>query len=210
MSIKDDLPSQLDIDQMEHFDKKMVGIVGKIFMLEGEVGRSLKDVAEKIKKSTAELQKYKDLSAEMSRNYIQLVNRDSDIVANQDLQALKEHISQLEITIRGQTEIYDLLLDLANRYGDFNGGLKDLNKNWDKLSKKQFEWRSAANELTKAKAKNNYEKYDKIEKSIRKKKDEVVRAFNDKKNKQETVKNNATGVNKAWNQLKNGIRQFKW
>lgn len=207
--IKEDLPNNIDIDQME-LDKKAASAISKLYEAERSVGDALTQCAKKIKQAVSEMESYSDVSQEISRNYIQLVNRDSQIVSNQALHKLKEHLKRLETTITNETELYNTLFELSSSYGDYSNGLRQLTKSWDQLIDKQKAWRDADYELKKAQAKNNYEKYDKIENNIRKGKSDVIKAFNEKEGKDSFVSNAMVRVNQAWNLLKARIKNISW
>jgi predicted nuclease with TOPRIM domain len=170
----------------------------------------LTQCAKKMKQAVSEMQSYTDVAQEISRNYIQLVNRDSEIVSNQALHKLKEHLKRLDTTITNQTELYNTMFEVASAYSDYSDTLRDLSKTWDQLIDKQKSWRDADYELKKAQAKNNYEKYDKIESNVRKGKNEVIKAFNEKEGKDSFVSSAMVRVNQAWNLLKIRIKNISW
>lgn len=207
--IEKDQPSQLDIDEME-LDKKASAAIFRVFDAEESAARAVQDLGAKLQRSAIELQSYYDISFEISRNYIQLTNRNSDIISPLHLQKIKEHLKRLETSLANQKDVYNTMFELESAYSDYAGGVRELGKSWDNLLKKQASWRDADYELKKAQAKQSYEKYDKIEQNIRKGKAETIKALSEKDGKDSFVSSAVVRLNQAWNALKMKIKNISW
>jgi methyl-accepting chemotaxis protein len=210
MSIQDDLPKDPEIDQFK-FDKDSASAIQKLASLEDNVKDAFKDLGEKMAKSNSVLNSYIALQKEMSRQYIQCINQDSDLVNKQDLQKLKQHIEKVEITAENQDEISNIFKEMANGYNEYSNSLKDMGKIWQNISKKQNDWHNEAHSLRKAKDKNaTGGKLDKIERNIQDIKGNVVKLYGEKDHKFSFVQKGFLRVNQAWQKLKQNIKNIAW
>ncbi|MHA1613160.1 MAG: hypothetical protein ACTSYU_13980, partial [Promethearchaeota archaeon] len=134
MDINSFKPMDPEIDQI-HYDKQLEDSINKLQDLEDAVRRSLKDLASKIRKTHDELGNYHKIQFENERNYIQLVNRNSDLVKRPDLNRLKEHNKRTNIRLEVQKNMSNVLLQLSNDYKELTGTLKDLGSVMGKMNK---------------------------------------------------------------------------
>ncbi|MCF2138715.1 MAG: hypothetical protein K9W44_01505 [Candidatus Lokiarchaeota archaeon] len=209
MNIKDFLPMDPEIEQM-HYDKKTEDSLSKLQYLEDGVRRSIKDLASSLKKSSEELENLLQIQQESERNYIQLVNRHSDLISKNDLAQIKQENKQIELRLSIQQNINNALLDLANNYKEYSKSLKELEKIIEKLNKKQSSWRDAAAELAKLRGSQMASggKLNKVEKKIESKKADVIKIRTEIKHRQSFVETNLKHINETLLKLKNSIKNF--
>ncbi|WP_457558676.1 hypothetical protein [Candidatus Harpocratesius sp.] len=209
MNIKDFLPMDPEIEQM-HYDKKTEDSLSKLQYLEDGVRRSIKDLANSLKKSSEELENLLQIKQESERNYIQLINRHSDLVLNSDLTQIKQKNKQIQLRLSIHQNIINILLDLSNNYKEYSKSLKELEKITEKLNKTQSSWRDAAAELAKLRGSQMASggKLNKVEKKIESKKADVIKIRTEIKHRQSFVETNLKHINETLLKLKNAIKNF--
>ncbi|MHA1776700.1 MAG: hypothetical protein ACTSWC_07975 [Promethearchaeota archaeon] len=209
MSIKDFLPIDPEIEQFQ-FDKKITESINKQQYLEDGVRRALNELANQLKKSAQEIQHYLAIQRENERNYIQLINRKSDLVLKSDLSQLRTENSQMEQKLQVQEHILNSLLDLSNDYKEYTKTLKNLGKIMEKLNKSQSSWRDAAAELAKLRGSQMASggKLQKVENKIEAGKASVIKIRSEVKHRKSFVLTTLKRINETLLKLKNGIKSF--
>ncbi|MHA1886708.1 MAG: hypothetical protein DRO88_01525 [Promethearchaeia archaeon] len=209
MSIKDFLPIDPEIEQFQ-FDKKITESINKQQYLEDGVRRALNELANQLKKSAQEIQHYLVIQRENERNYIQLINRKSDLVLKSDLSQLRTENSQMEQKLQVQEHILNSLLDLSNDYKEYTKTLKNLGKIMEKLNKSQSSWRDAAAELAKLRGSQMASggKLQKVENKIEAGKASVIKIRSEVKHRKSFVLTTLKRINETLLKLKNGIKSF--
>ena len=180
MSIKDSMPTDIEISQIEEFDKKILDYLRRLIDTEDAVAKSFKDLATNLERASKEKKAYYEMQREMEKQYIQLVGRKSELISQQDLQQIKEHVKRMEGTITNQVEITMVLQEMTDAYKEYLSALKDLNKAWGHLYKNEADWRNVSYEFIKAKEKYDGNKLEKTEKQTIRLKQEVKKAFEEK------------------------------
>ncbi|WP_371802141.1 hypothetical protein [Candidatus Lokiarchaeum ossiferum] len=211
MGIKEDLPMDEEINDIQ-LTKKLTNSLFNLESNEENVMKGIKDLANRMKKSNHEMANYLSLQNETVRLYIQLVNRKSDIINNQDLMKIKEHVKRMEKTVSVQHEIYNSFQEMGDSYKEYHKTLKDLAKSFEKLNKKQKDWHDSAAELSKAQGSQmtSGQKLDKLEKAVNKQKREVMKYYDDRKHRDGFVQHAMVRINQAWIKLKNVIKTQEW
>ncbi|MHA1618675.1 MAG: hypothetical protein ACTSVZ_05280 [Promethearchaeota archaeon] len=209
MDINSFKPMDPEIDQI-HYDKQLEDSINKLQDLEDAVRRSLKDLASKIRKTHDELGNYHKIQFENERNYIQLVNRNSDLVKKPDLNRLKEHNKRTNIRLEVQKNMSNVLLQLSNDYKELTGTLKDLGSVMGKMNKRQSQWRDYTADLAKLKGSQMASggKLNKVEGNIRKSKESVIKLRDEVKHREGFVE---TAIKRIYNsliKLKNTVKNF--
>jgi len=208
-SIKEYLPMDIEISQIE-LDRKATDQVQRLTSSEEGVMKAVKDLAEKFDRMAKDRKSYHESQFEISRNYIQLVNRKSTIFQQNNLTNLKEHMRRNEESLEVINEMTVQIHQLADSYKEYVGNLKELNKAWEKFTKTEQEWYGQFGELQKAKDRQEASKMDKIEKGMIKLKQEVEKNFSEKNHRSEFVEKSMTRVNQMWNKLKVSIKNLSW
>lgn len=211
MGVKEDLPMDEEINDIQ-LTKKLANSLFKLEGNEENVMKGIKEVANRMKKSSTEMNNYLELQNETVRLYIQLVNRKSDIIKNQDLAKIKEHVKRIEKTVSVQHDIYHSFQEMGDSYKEYHKTLKELAKSVEKLNKKQKDWHDSASELAKAQGSQmtSGQKLDKLEQTINKRKREVVKHYDDRKHRDGFVQHAMIRINQAWIKLKNVIKTQEW
>lgn len=209
MNIRDYTPMDPEIEQI-HYDKKIEDSVNKLQDLEDNVRKAVKDLASKLEKANEELGQLLKMKKESERNYIQLVNRNSDIIKKQDLNRLKEENKRIELRRGVQTDVIGVLHGISNDYKELTGALKDLGKNMGKMNKIQLSWRESTAELAKLKGSQMATggKLNKVEKSIRQGKEKVIKMHEEVNHRHVFVETALKRINDSLIKLKNSIRNF--
>lgn len=207
--VKDNIPTDAEISQFT-LDRNAADQIQKLQSAEESVMKTIKELAEKMDKATKERKNYQETQFEMSRNYIQLVNRKSTIFDSQALSVLKEHLKRNEERIKNETELANEIQGLADAYKEYCENLKECGKAWTKLYKVEMDWYNAATDLRKAQDKYETEKLDKIEKTLPKLKGEVEKSFIEKNHRSAFVEKSMVRVNQMWNKVKNIIKNIAW
>ncbi|MHA1518655.1 MAG: hypothetical protein ACTSRK_00595 [Promethearchaeota archaeon] len=209
MDINSFKPMDPEIDQI-HYDKQLEDSINKLQDLEDAVRRSLKDLASKIRKTHDELGNYHKIQFENERNYIQLVNRNSDLVKKPDLNRLKEHNKRTNIRLEVQKNMSNVLLQLSNDYKELTGTLKDLGSVMGKMNKKQSQWRDYTADLAKLKGSQMASggKLNKVEGNIRKSKESVIKLRDEVKHREGFVETALKRIYNSLIKLKNTVKNF--
>ena len=209
MSIKDFKPMDPEMEQML-YDKKLEESINKLEYLEDAVRKALKDLATKLGKTHEELANYHKIQLENERNFIQLVNRDSDIVKKQDFNRLKEQNKRTEIRLDVQKNMTSVLLELSNDYKELTGTLKDLGSAMGKMNKTQMQWRDFTGDLAKLRGSQMASggKLNKVEGNIRKSKESVIKLREDVKHREGFVETALKRINDSLIKLKNAVKNF--
>jgi cell pole-organizing protein PopZ len=210
MSIKDSMPTDTEISQIEEFDKKILDNLRRLIDTEDAVAKSFKDLALNLDRASKEKKAYYEMQREMERQYIQLVGRKSELITQQDLQQIKEHVKRMEGTITNQVEITMVLQEMTDAYKEYLSALKDLNKAWGHLYKNEADWRNTSYEFIKAKEKYDGNKLEKTEKQTVRLKQEVKKAFEEKSHRFSFVEKAMIRVNQIWQKLKVSIKNMAW
>jgi hypothetical protein len=208
-SIKDYIPMDIEISQIE-LDRKSTEHVQRLLASEEGVMKSVKDLADKFDKMAKDRKSYHDSQFEISRNYIQLVNRKSTIFQQNNLTNLKEHLRRNEESIGVINEMTVNFQQLSDSYKEYVGNLKELSKAWEKFTKTEQDWYGQFGELQKAKDRQEAGKMDKIEKGMVKLKQDVEKTFSEKNHRSEFVEKSVIRVNQMWNKLKLAIKNISW
>jgi len=184
MDIKKSFPMNMELEYLA-LTKKITASLGKLQMLEENTMKSLRDVANRIRTSNQELKKYLELQHQSERLYIQLVTRKSDLIHNLELQKLKEHIKHLEARVEIQFEIQNGFREVASSYKEYYKSVGELGRTYGQLNKRQNEWQSDTSNLSKAHGDMavSSKKLDKLESSIQKRKQQVIKLYTEKQNR---------------------------
>ena len=97
-AIKEAQPSDVEITQIT-LDKAVADQLLKLIDAEEGTMRSLKDLADKFDRSAKERKVFNDHQFEISRNYIQLVQRSSTIFQSKNLQKSKKILNIMKIPL---------------------------------------------------------------------------------------------------------------
>lgn len=198
-----------EIEQAQ-YDKKTTDSLKNQQNIEDGVRRAINELANQLKKSTQEMNHYLSLQRESERNFIQLINRKSDLVSKSDLDLLRTENSQLEKRIQVQENLTHNLLDLANDYKEYTKTLKNLTKAYDKLNKNQSSWRDAAADLAKLRGSQMASggKLNKVENKIEAGKSSVIKSRAEIKHRKAFVTTTLKHINETLLKLKNNIKNF--
>ncbi len=209
MDVNSFKPTDPEIEQMQ-YDKQLEDSVDKLQNLEDAVRRSLKDLANKLGKTHNELGKYHKIQLENERNYIQMVNRNSDLVKKQDLNRLKERNKRTMIRLEVQKNMSNVLLELSNDYKELSGTLKDLGSVMGKLNKKQNQWRDYTGDLAKLRGSQMASggKLNKVEGNIQKSKESVIKLRDEVKHREGFVETALKRIYNSLIKLKNTVKNF--
>src|SRR6056297_1376015 len=117
-----DGPKQIEIDQIT-LEEKCAKSIKSLRKAESKVVREIGKFLKRFDQSQEELKEYKQLVFDSSRNYIQMMNQDSEVVDNKLLVITKEHIKRLEKTIEVQKEISDAIREIEKTYDEYVNNL---------------------------------------------------------------------------------------
>jgi hypothetical protein len=211
MDIKSSIPTDSELEDLA-LTKKITASLGKLHTLEESAMKSLRDVANRIRSSNQELKKYLEFQRQSERLYIQLVTRKSDLVHNLELQKLKEHLKHLEARVEIQFELQNGFREVSGAYKEYYKSLGDLSRTYGQLNKRQNEWQSDTSNLSKAHGDMTVssKKLDKIESSLQKRKQQVIKLYTDKQHRNGFVEQSMLHLNQAWVKLKNKIKNMGW
>ena len=125
---------------------------------------------------------------------------------------LKEHLKHLEARVEIQFELQNGFKEVSGAYKEYYKSLGDLGRTYGQLNKRQNEWQSDASSLSKAHGDMavSSKKLDKIESSIQKRKQQVIKLYTDKQHRNGFVEQSMLHVNQAWVKLKNKIKNMGW
>ncbi len=207
----EDKPNDQEIEWI-YSTKKIVDSLNKLQSSEDSVMKGFKDLSNKMKKSNTEFKSYVGLKQEEVRLFIQLVNRKSDMVSNQDLNKLREHVKQIENAIEVDTEILNSFIDISEAYKEYQKALKDFTKSGEKLNKNQKDWHDSSANLSKALSSQMTpgHKLDKLEKAIANNKITVSKGYEEYKHQERFVETGVLRLNQAWAKLKTVIKNIGW
>ncbi len=196
----------------EQFTRKLSQSLDKLVKLEEEVGNQVKNLGDCLRRSTHEFTNYQSLQQESLRNYIQLVNRKSELIDNSDLSRLKDHVKNIEDHNRVLTEIYNSIFDLAGVYKEHQKAFRNYQKTMSQLNKTEEEWHTIAANYAKIKADpyKTGEKLDKLENNLKNQKGKVIKAYEELHHQESFINGTMDRVSTAWMNIKNAIRAFKW
>lgn len=196
----------------EQFTRKLSQNLDKLVRLEEEVGNQVKSLGDALRRSTNEFTVYQSLQQESLRNYIQLVNRKSEIINNSDLSHLKDHVKNIEEHNRILIEIYNAIFDLAGIYKEHQKAFKNYQKTMSQLNKTEEEWHSLSANYAKTRADQfkTGEKLDKLENNLKVQKGKVIKAYEELHHQESFIAGTMDRVSTAWMNIKNAIRAFKW
>jgi hypothetical protein len=208
-SIKDAIPTDIEITQLS-FDKTAADQITRLIDAEGEVMNSLGVLANSFDK-TAKLRKaYNDNQFEISRNYIQLVQRKSTIFQSRDLQEMKEHIKRNEDSVLAFNDLKVLFQGISDGYKEYYSNLKEYGKAYQRFIKAETDWYNASLDLRKAKDKYDTERMDKLEKGLVKLKADVEKYFIEKNHRSEFVSKSVVRIDQSFQKLKMNIKNIAW
>lgn len=210
MNMKDIMPMDIEISQAEEYDKKAVEALDRLFASEEAVAKAFKELAERMDRATKEKEKYLGTQREMERQYIQLIQRKSQLIESHDLQVVKEHVKRTDETVNNQQQLTGILKEMADSYNEYIGAMKDLTKTWSSLQKNELDWRKVSYEFTKARENQDGGKMEKLEKEIEKQKNQVIKAFQEKAHRFSFVEKAMVRINQTWQKLKMGIKNVSW
>lgn len=208
---KEDRPNDQEIEDSQ-LTRKLAISLDKLQTNEESVMKGIEDLADRLKKSNHELKNYLEIQTEASRLYIQLVTRNSDLIHQDDLKRIKEHVKKVEDRISVQLGLQNAFLELAGGYKEYHKTLKDYSKAMANLNKAQKAWHDSSAELAKAQSSQAVSggKLDKIEKSIGKNKREVIKMYDDRHHRENFVDTAMKRVNQVWLKLKDSIKNVAW
>ena len=208
--MKDIMPMDIEISQAEEYDKKSVEAMERLLASEEAVARSFKELADRLDRATKDKEKYINTQKEMERQYIQLIQRKSQLVTAMDMQVLKEHLKKTEETITSQQQVVVIMKEMSDAYQEYINAMKDLTKSWQTQLKSEMEWRKTSYEFVKARENQDGGKMEKLEREITKQKQNAVKTFQDKAHRITFVEKAMVRINQTWQKLKMGIKNFGW
>lgn len=210
MSMKDIMPMDIEITLAEEYDKQSVESLSRLQDAEDGVTRAVKDLAERFDRATKERERYLNTQKELERQYIQLIQRKSELIAPIDMQKLKEHTKNLEETIQAYITMSQNLKELSSSYNEYNGALKDLVKAWGNQQKTEMDWRKLGYDFTKARESQDGGKMEKIEKQLGKTKQDTIKTFQEKAHRATFVEKAMVRINQSWQKIKVNIKNIAW
>lgn len=209
--LDDSIPMDVEIEEI-NLNKRLYKSLDKLTLYEDSIGKDLKSLAKSMKNATDELSDYLETQNQVVRLYIQLINRESDLVSNHDLQLLKAHVKKVENRVQNQQNLIGTFKDLSSGYKEYSKSLKDYTKSVSNLLKTQENWHNASSELAKVKHNPRVtgQKLEKIEKKIVHIKKKVLKRYEERRHKNGFIKHALQRISDAWLKLKNQIIKFEW
>lgn len=206
----EDSPKQIEMDQIG-VEQKSVKVLKNLKKAERRALKDLSHLIEGFQDVEKNFESYKQIIFDSSRNYIQMLNQKSDIIDNQFLNTIKEHLKRLELTISAQKDMINALKDMEHSYGEYLSNLEKLENAWEDLVKTGGNWVNYANDLQREKG--GYaigSKLDKLEKGLQKSKEKLKKAYVKRMNAHQLVSTAYDHVNQALQKFKATIKNIRW
>lgn len=205
------LPMDVELDEIR-LNKDLVRSLDKLTLFEETMAKDFKNLSKGFKNSNEEITRYLEIQNQVIRHYIQLINRNSDLVAKVDLNNLKNHVKKMEERLENQLKIETTLKDLSMGYKEYAKSLGDYTKATHGLLKKQGAWHDNAS--THAKLKHNPrvtgEKLEKIEAKLATSKEVVRKRYEERKHRNGFVQHGMQRISELWLKLKMQITKIEW
>ncbi len=211
MKPEEDLPLDLEIEEIA-LNRQLSKTLDKLTLYEEGAGKDLKSLANRMKYANKELKTYLETQNQVVRLYIQLLNRNSDLITNHDLQMLKAHVKKIETRVQNQEELITQLRNLSSGYKEYSKSLREYTKGTENLLKSQENWHNASSDYAKVKRDPRVTgtKLEKIENKVSDRKKKVIKTYDIRRQKNSLVKHNIVHISEGYLKLKNAISKIEW
>ncbi len=203
-------PKQIELDQIK-LEDEMLKTLKNLKKAERRAAKDFNKFIRRYGDVIGEFKNYKNLVFDSSRNYIQMLNQDSEIIDNTLLNITKEHVKRLEKTISAHTELDSLFKEMSNTHNEYVNNLEKLEDSWDALVKTGYSWYDDFNSMMKEKGQYaSGGKLGRLEKSLEKNHERLKKAYDQKIRSHQLVETSYDHLNRVLQKLKAAISNIRW